>query len=782
MKKDLYLIGILVCGLISSISAQGLTTTQNQSPSPQNAVDQSYFGKVKISNLEGLNTKDLEMSPVPFQDGLVYTTTRRTEHLDPKGDPSQKNYTDLYYSEITENGTYGTPVPLAGSVNDRLHDGMACFTNDGKKMYFTRNSKSGRIDDRVVDLKICSAEWVDGKWTNVKDLSFNHKKYSNCHPTLSSDNKKMYFASNRPGGFGGMDIYVSEFRDGKWQDPTNLGAGTNTSGNEIFPFYGEGGNLFFSSDGHGGQGGLDIFLTLGPEGGDWGGVENLGVPFSSPSDDFGFYTNKLGTFGYFSSSRAGGAGRDDIYQWEVQKEAAAEAMKQLVAEDLEEWEDSFVLEDIAYENPLTEEELTEMNNLSSKLELMDHLLTELKSERRVIGSGDSRLLLDSKILDALIDKHEVAMNLHTKTLSALSKKQKAASKTDAKLLRQSEALDNLIKKHEMAMATHAKVLKELMEEQKHVLAQDSKLMDDSHQLDERIKKHEILMADHTYTLASMLMGKQIADNRNPNWKEDAEDGFFSLESQMNQWDKERFVERDRPSEDDQMSLSEYMATMGNMPGSVNVTVPVTIVNPKSETENRSNPEPRYIYTPIEVRHVDYTDDRNPNVYGNPGNHSYSGEGSNGNRINPTNRNPYTNPSRTTTTTTTTTNEVPKTPELGQVIRLDRIYYDFDQASIKPESVSEIEKVVRLMVENPDIAITIMSHTDAQGESSYNFELSQKRAEAVLNYLVSRNISRSRLKARGYGENMPINGCYDGSNCSEAEHAINRRTEFLIHQR
>ena len=100
------------------------------------------------------------------------------------------------------------------------------------------------------------------KWVNVTELPFNNKEYSTCHPTLSADGNILYFASNRPGGLGGMDLYSSDFEGGKWGEPVNLGNKMNTAGNEIFPFIHEDGTLYFAGDGWGGFGGLDIFSTL----------------------------------------------------------------------------------------------------------------------------------------------------------------------------------------------------------------------------------------------------------------------------------------------------------------------------------------------------------------------------------------------------------------------------------------------------------------------------------------------------------------------------------------
>ncbi|MFK8101882.1 MAG: OmpA family protein, partial [Saprospiraceae bacterium] len=125
----------------------------------------------------------------------------------------------------------------------------------------------------------------------------------------------LYFASDMPGGFGGMDLYMSEKEDGSWGPPLNLGPTINTEGNEVFPYYHQDKKLYFSSDGQIGLGGLDIYFMEDKEDGEWGAIENLGYPINSISDDFSIIFNEEGTCGHFSSDREGGAGRDDIYSF-----------------------------------------------------------------------------------------------------------------------------------------------------------------------------------------------------------------------------------------------------------------------------------------------------------------------------------------------------------------------------------------------------------------------------------------------------------------------------------
>jgi peptidoglycan-associated lipoprotein len=152
---------------------------------------------------------------------------------------------------------------------------------------------------------------VDGKWGDPVALPFNSDKYTTGHPTLSADQKTMYFASDMPGGLGGKDIWMSQFDGTSWGTPVNLGAGVNTDGDEMFPTITKKGKLYFSSNGKPGMGGLDLFSSTN-EGGVWSEGVNLKSPMNSSGDDFNIIFNSE-TTGYLSSNRDGGKGEDDIY-------------------------------------------------------------------------------------------------------------------------------------------------------------------------------------------------------------------------------------------------------------------------------------------------------------------------------------------------------------------------------------------------------------------------------------------------------------------------------------
>ena len=212
---------------------------------------------------------------------------------------------------------------LAKGMNSVYHDGSAIITKDGLTMYFTRDNYDGkrlRNDDKKVShLKIYKAELVNGKWTNIVELPFNNNNYSIGNPALSLDEKTLYFNSDMPGGFGQTDLYkVAVLGDDFYGEPVNLGTKINTEAKEMFPFVEKDSILYFSSNGHIGLGGLDVFKTI-IQGNTFGKVENLGKPINSNKDDFSFSINRKKRVGFFSSNRKGSNGDDDIYSFVVRK-------------------------------------------------------------------------------------------------------------------------------------------------------------------------------------------------------------------------------------------------------------------------------------------------------------------------------------------------------------------------------------------------------------------------------------------------------------------------------
>jgi len=231
-------------------------------------------------------------------------------------------YLDLYEADVDENGNLSNVMELAGDVNTKYNESSTAFTKDGKTLYFTRNNyfegKKGRDKNKTIRLKLYKAtKGGDSLWGNIEEMPFNSEEYSVAHPTLSIDEKKLYFASDMPGTLGMSDLwYVDILEDKTYGVPVNLGSTINTEARESFPFISNKNKLYFSTDGRAGLGGLDVYVApLKEDGSITGEITNLGEPANSSDDDFGFIINEETRIGYVSSNRDGDGGSvdDDIY-------------------------------------------------------------------------------------------------------------------------------------------------------------------------------------------------------------------------------------------------------------------------------------------------------------------------------------------------------------------------------------------------------------------------------------------------------------------------------------
>jgi len=281
-----------------------------------NNIDLNYlltdYGKYKIENLS-LNTDAEDFGTSYYKDKIVFSSTRTKKTNAKKYNWNGKPFLNIYVAEM-EGNQLKTPELLDKNINSQLHDGTASFNKDGTFTAFTSNTKNGNKKDLIVKFQIFFSNYKDGKWSAPEAFVLNNKEYSVGHPFLTSDGNTMYFVSDMPGGYGGADIYkITKDEKGVWKKHENLGNKINTEGNEMFPFFEENNNiLIFTSDGHFGIGGLDIFMSATNRG-NYGRVYNAGIPLNTKDDDFAVIVNAKTNKGYFSSNRIGGNGDDDIY-------------------------------------------------------------------------------------------------------------------------------------------------------------------------------------------------------------------------------------------------------------------------------------------------------------------------------------------------------------------------------------------------------------------------------------------------------------------------------------
>ncbi len=271
--------------------------------------------KFIVNELPNINTEYADFGAKPLGNKLFFVSARDTKGKTYSWD--QQPYLDIYQADYIE-GVVSNIEKVPGEVNTKYHDGTFCFTPDGKTMYFTRDNyyyKQYKTDTSGVSrLKLYQAKLHNDEWVAIKELPFNSDNYSVGHPAVSPDGKKLYFSSDMPGGMGQSDLYVVDIKgDDTYSKPRNLGPNINTEGRESFPFISKNGDLYFSSDGHLGLGGLDVFGCVDVDG-KFSRPRNLGVPLNSGKDDFAIYLNDDTKDGFISSNRtATRVGDDNIY-------------------------------------------------------------------------------------------------------------------------------------------------------------------------------------------------------------------------------------------------------------------------------------------------------------------------------------------------------------------------------------------------------------------------------------------------------------------------------------
>lgn len=621
---------------------------------------------VNIANESAINGQKLDFSPAFYEDGIVFITNQ----TDKKSKVFDKNINSqammIMLARRGADGKLQTPVPFAEDLITPYHEGPITFDKVGEEAYFSRNNfekgnlvfaKEAENGKQKALQQIYHATKTGTSWKDVKKLPFNMNEYSFRHPSLAIDGKKLYFSSNRPGGKGGYDIWVSSLINGEWGEPMNLDS-INTSSNEAFPFIHASGILFFASDKSGGAGGFDIYYARPIDKKGFMSPHNLGLPFNSKSDDFGFIIDLDRKNGYFTSARVGGKGLDDIYTFNSEKkipfdlEIAKPKKAMLCVLDKED------------NSPIADASVKYVN-------IDNYSIREMATDSR-----GSIIKLNSE------ENVNILQLVNTQPLKTLT------TGTDCKtefIVDEGQYLVNVFKEG-------------------------------------YAPKQIILKAKKDKELYQVVMEKL--------------DGKVQLVSSIND-------EKDRPIPgakvtiiDDETGEAQTVTT--DPEGKINYAV-----------------KPKKCYT-IKVDKPNYA--------------------------------PKTSKTCVEEMIPGKLSEVQvkvNMPELaspfaaGTVIELTNVYYNFNDATLRPDALKDIIALLKVMQDYPEIEIELSSHTDCRASDAYNINLSQRRAESVVRYLKEHGIVSNRMIARGYGESQLKNHCADGVACSEEEHQRNRRTEVKI---
>ena len=533
---------------------------------------------IEIYNQKAINSAGTEFGTTYWNNNVVYLKSRpRQKILDKK---TKETYYDLYVADVNKISALVNSKPISTTINSEYHEGPATFTLDGNTIYFTRvDYVQGQFNlskEKEVQLKIFESKFENGSWVKPQRSSFNADQIASAHPSISADASYIIFASDRPEGYGKMDLYVSFNINGQWSLPSNLGPKINSAGNDWFPFIASTGHLIYASDGKSDSKGIDIYISSIIEE-EWITPTRLPYPINTRYDDFSLIIDKKATSGYFSSNRPGGLGKDDIFGFNS---------------------------------------LVSLYTLSSQ----DYNDVTLNIKDAISGNPMSNVVINySPISDEQITQFDRDI------FSSPSNQQTKKTQSDDK--------------------GHASL----------TLFEGFTLVDINHKGKD---PWQIILSNHGNEKNIDILLKDVV-----------------------------------------------------------IELPA---------------EPQIVYIEKEVPATEVI--RNIKV------------------------------------------------DVGAVIVFDNIYYDYNSDVLTTGAKRELDVLLDVMKNNPNIKIQLSAHTDSRGQAEYNIELSERRALNAKSYLVSKGIPSNQIVAVGYGENQLRNHCADGVQCSEAEHIYNRRTEVKILQK
>lgn len=574
---------------------------------------------------------------------------------------------------------WGKAERFSRSVNSKFHEASVTFSADTQAIYFTRNNyldgKTGKSDDGQIKLKIYTGHHLgNNEWGPLQELPFCSDEYSTAHPSLSADGQRLFFASNKPGGYGGMDIYVSYREGDRWGLPINLGPEVNTAGNEIFPYISSENRLYFASNSHVGLGGLDIYYTTPKGKTAWNLPVNLGAPVNSNRDDFALVFAPEGDWGFFTSDREGGAGRDDIYVF--QKGAATV-------------------------------EVLVVNSLNKK-PLAGAMLQDKRSGLTMSTGPDGRVVFDMPLNECM------DFTLSRKDFEPGKGQACTRGVVNGSTVKLNLTLERKTNNHLVGLVFD--MLDGLPAEGVVVtLSNDCNKPEETFTTGADGRYRFKLAKNCCYRVRAVGEG-YIAD---------AVEGNCTLDL--------------LPDEDIRadLSLQPYRDADG-----------FVVKAPQSDDAPRYNEASGLYETPDGLpATIDFGDGliiRKGVMFDNGTISMPAREGWARDR-----------------------------DGSGFLVNL---YYDYNESNFRNESLPDLEKLLSMLRDNPELQVEIASHTDNRGNSDYNTALSQRRADTVVDWLAGKNIPRERLIARGYGESSPVSPC---TACTEREHQLNRRTEFKV---
>lgn len=741
----------------------------------------------EVKNIESINTDKSEFSPIVFNNKLAFVAEKESFNFvdysvnDYNGEP----YLNMYVTEI-KGAEAKKSKTLSKRINTDYHDGPGCISNDGKTFYFTRVSYKKK-KDFTNTAKIFVAVGEERKWSDIKPFEYNSDNYSVAHPSISNDGKLFFFTSDMPGGLGGKDIWVCRSNGSGWDKPVNLGPDINTSADEMFPTIRGDGTLYFSSTGLPGFGGLDIYAAKQLDG-KWILIRNEGLNINSSFDDFGI-TFLNDSIGYFSSNRTGGKGKDDIYWYKFTNKALTVSGTVLLTE--------------AGNNPAkgimvvladTDGRRIDSMKTNQKGYFEFKNIDADKKYMAIIDSDDPQFAGKARYF--LADKNN--------TVQRITNKQGSEKFVFKNLPVDPNNLPDLHTEDDLTLAGN---LLYGENPSKPIKNSKLKLTNEAGDVIETVTTNEFgafafrnIPADQNYLVSieesdiSLPANTKVTlTNKSGKELKTFYTGAGKFNFKVLSADKSLLKEMDAEDMNMSMDIYGYMYDQNKKPIS---TAKFRIKEAGAKTElqeiiTAENGKFNFKNLKGDKNYLFETDDKDPVLSGVKRIYIADSKGRIYKVIDKDGTGKFT--FKLLEADKTALGEFvvddpwlqvlqlknKKNEEAKELTIIESIYYGSGDYKFDAAGQKVLDKVISVLASNPKLMIELSSHTDSKASDDFNLELSKKRAQYAVNYIVSKGIDKKRMKAVGYGETRLLNRCTNGVECYDEEHAKNRRSEFKI---
>lgn len=736
----------------------------------------------EVTAVDNINTKDADFCPLVYEGGIVFVSERGVDLVNTNhSGMANKPYLSLYYAKKEKQ--YKKAKHFSNQLSSLYHDGPVTISENGDEIYFTRADKRENGKSYINRLQVFSAKLNGKKWQDITPFKYNSEDYSIAHPWLSKDGSQLFFASDMPGGYGGMDIYVCKKEGGNWSKPLNLGEGVNTSENEVFPYFRKG-VLYFSSEGHSGYGGLDVFVAKETE--MWRNAENLKAPLNSSKDDFGiFYTDDEN--GYFSSDREGGVGSDDIYafSWhpvepktqmtgvlEYDKLGASGTTINLLDE-----------EDHIIETTVTDE----LGKFKfDKLDLDKNYILAIDSDDDSFLEEAKLYLTNSKGEKVILAQKAGKGRFKFQALPyAYYDELELLDDTDENILT-AEVFGQLYKTLPGDYSDGMEVW--VVDDEGNIIGRSKTNQEGFFSFDKLSQEEQYLfmLAEDDPKINMIILNKdgavldaakRLIDGKYRYSRLGSDENVLAL---MNEEDETiAFVNNDSVS-----TVNIFGQLYNKLPGDYNGIKEIWVVDDEGNIIRKTNTDSKGFFAfdklpgQDEILFMLAEDDENIHINivdeGGKylgaakrlidGKYRYSRLGADNSNLD---------------LMTEEDDSTIKTNENNMLLKTEA-KYDYKSTKLLKAGIQQLDELIVVLKNNKDLGLEIGAHTDSKGGSAYNQKLGQQRANEAVRYLVSNGVSKNRIKANSYGQTKPIapNTFPDGNDNPEGR-AKNRRVEFKI---